>query len=64
MSYKKELEKWAKQRAKVVALHKAGKTCRDIGNVLGISAQRAHQIIKKENERPAGGAREKSNRPS
>lgn len=32
------------RRSKVVALRKAGRSFREIGNIIGVSASRAHQI--------------------
>lgn len=49
-AYQKMLDEAPKRRAKAVEMHEQGKTMDEIGKALGISRQRASQIIQAEKQ--------------
>ena len=46
MSQEKRQAEWAKQRAKIVALHKKDKSVRQIANVVDCSTQWVYTVLK------------------
>lgn len=48
--YDQQLAAWAKRRAKMEAMHKAGASFADIGRVFQISRQRVRQMLEEKAE--------------